>query len=78
MESTDPQKEVLELIAANVRKLRKQLDISQEELGFRAGMHRTHVGLVERAKINLSATNIKKLALALNVPVAKLFEGEVL
>lgn len=50
-----------------IRKLRKKLDISQEELGFRAGLHRTYIGSIERGEQNISIDNIHKLAKALKV-----------
>ena len=41
-----------------VRKTRQALGISQEELAFRSGLHRTYVGSVERGERNLSLENI--------------------
>lgn len=46
--------------------------ISQEELGFRSGMHRTYVGGVESGKRNPSYTNLRRLADALEVPLSTL------
>lgn len=42
---------------------------SQEELGLRAGLHRTYVGSIERSERNISLLNIERIARALNVPV---------
>lgn len=50
-----------------VRKLRKKLGISQEELGFRAGLHRTYIGSIERGEQNVSIDNIHKIAKGLKV-----------
>ncbi len=50
-----------------IRKLRKKQGISQEELGFRAGLHRTYIGAIERAEQNVSIDNIHKIAKALKV-----------
>lgn len=50
-----------------IRKLRKKQGISQEELGFRAGVHRTYIGAIERAEQNVSIDNIHKIAKALKV-----------
>ncbi|OGD81474.1 transcriptional regulator [Candidatus Collierbacteria bacterium RIFOXYD1_FULL_40_9] len=55
-----------------IRKVRKQQNISQEELGFRAGIHRTYVGSIERGEQNVSIDNIHKLARALKVSVSEL------
>jgi len=59
-----------------VRQLRKAKNISQEELAEKAGLHRTYIGMIERAEKNITLLNIEKLALALNVAVKDLFNGE--
>lgn len=41
-----------------LRAKRQSLGISQEELAFRSGLHRTYVGSVERGERNLSLENI--------------------
>lgn len=51
----------------NVQSARQELGISQEELAFRAGLHRTYIGMVERAERSISLQNAKKIADALNV-----------
>lgn len=50
-----------------IRKLRMKQGISQEELGFRARLHRTYIGAIERAEQNVSIDNIHKIAKALKV-----------
>jgi len=54
-------------LAANLRRYRANLKLSQDALAFEAGLHRTFVGAVERSERNISLDNIEKLALALNV-----------
>ena len=51
----------------NVQLTRQVVGISQEELAFRAGLHRTYIGMVERAERSISLQNAKKIADALNV-----------
>lgn len=57
-----------------LRELRKKIGLSQEELGFRANLHRTYIGAIERAEQNVSVDNIHKLAKALKIPVKELFK----
>lgn len=63
-------------VAANVRRLRRTLGMSQEELAAEAHLHRTYVGAIERAERNLSLDNIERLALALKVTPAALLAVE--
>jgi transcriptional regulator with XRE-family HTH domain len=57
-----------------LRSIRKKVGISQEELGFRAGIHRTYVGAIERGEQNVSIENVYKLAKALKVSEKELFD----
>jgi len=66
-------KKILIAFGENVRKIRKEKDISQEELSFRADLHRTYIGMIERAEKNLTLTNIEKIAKALDVDIKQLF-----
>lgn len=63
-----------ECLAANLTRLRKEKNWSQEELSFEAGLHRTFVAHVERGCRNISLDNIEKLATALRVPCSQLLE----
>ncbi len=51
----------------NVRRLRKAHGWTQEELGERADLHRTYVGLIERGEKSISLVNAKKIADVLGV-----------
>lgn len=55
-----------------LRSLRKQKDISQEELAFKSGLHRTYISDVERGSRNISLVNIKKIADALKITISEL------
>ena len=55
-----------------VRAKRLAIGISQEELAFRSGLHRTYVGSVERGERNISIENIYLLAKSLNCTPAEL------
>lgn len=56
-----------------IRDLREAKHISQEELAFRAGMHRTYLGGIERGERNPALKNIAALAKALDVDLAEMF-----
>ncbi|SRR5581483_7464353 len=56
-----------------IKEQRSALQISQEELADRAGLHRTYVSDVERGARNPSLESIGKLAHALDVSIAMLF-----
>ena len=56
-----------------VRRTRKELNLSQEELAFRTGLHRTYISDIERGSRNVSLENIEKIAIALKIPTKKIF-----
>ena len=58
-----------------VRELRRRKDLSQEEFAELAGLDRSYIGGVERGERNISLLNILKIAVALEVPAARLLEG---
>ena len=58
-----------------VRRRRTKLGISQEELGFRSGLHPTYVSGIERGERNLSLMNLVRLAQGLGVDPAQLVKG---
>jgi transcriptional regulator with XRE-family HTH domain len=63
---------ILKKFGEAVRKRRKELGLSQEELAERAKLHRTYIGMIERGEKNLTLTNIEKLAVSLNCSISEL------
>jgi len=63
------------MLARNLRRLRAQQGISQEQLADLAGLHRTYVSSIERGERNVSIDNIERLAQALKVPAADLIKA---
>ncbi|HEO1760255.1 MULTISPECIES: helix-turn-helix domain-containing protein [unclassified Pseudomonas] len=64
------------VFAANVRRRRLELGLSQEELAEAAGVHRTYVGMLERGEKNVTIYNIERIAIALGVRPSALLEGD--
>lgn len=56
-----------------IKQRRGELGISQEELAFRSGLHRTYISDIERGTRNPSLENIEKLAKALEISTSTLF-----
>lgn len=56
-----------------VRELRQMKGLSQEELAFRAKVHRTYLGSIERGERNPALKNIAAIAKALDVSLSELF-----
>ncbi len=65
----------LDEFGRRVREARRQLGLSQEELGERAGLHRTYIGHVERGEVNPSFKNVLLVAQALQVDPGDLIAG---
>ena len=63
---------IMVLFGSNVQKYRKEMHISQEKLAEFAGLHRTYIGMIERAEKNITIVNMEKIAKALNVQLADL------
>lgn len=63
---------ILEVFGQNVRTFRVEQGLSQEQLAEKAGLHRTYIGMIERAEKNITLCNIEKIALALNVDIKSL------
>jgi len=66
-------KEVLIKFGKKVREKRTKLGLSQEELASRADVHRTYIGMIERAEKNITLGNIQKIAGALNIKLSDIF-----
>ena len=66
-------REVLIKFGKKVREERVKLGLSQEELASRAGVHRTYIGMLERAEKNITLENIQKVCKALNLRIGDFF-----
>lgn len=68
-------KDILIKFGQRVRDERMKLGLSQEELAARAGLHRTYIGMIERAEKNITLENIGKIASALGIKINTLFDN---
>lgn len=56
-----------------VRFHRKRLGISQEAFAHKAGVHRTYASSIERGRVLVSIAIASRLAVALEIPLSRLF-----
>lgn len=66
-------KDVLIKFGQRVREERIKRNLSQEEFADIAGVHRTYIGMIERAEKNITLENIEKIAKAFNLDIKNLF-----
>ena len=59
-------------LGRNVRRLRHEMELSQEAFAHEAGIHRTYVSDIERGSRNPTVTIVERLAKALSVSASEL------
>ena len=64
------------LFAANMRRIRKEKELTQEKVAEAADLHVNYISSVERGERNISICNIEKIAHALGVPMTALLDEE--
>lgn len=62
------------IVAANIRKHRKSLRMTQESLAFAAGLSSQHLSKIERCACSPTVSTLVKLAECMGIEPAKLFE----
>lgn len=62
-----------EKVGKRIKELRGKLGISQEELGFRSGVHRTYIASLEVGKRNISVATLEKIVNALELSFSEFF-----
>lgn len=62
------------LLGQHIRQLRLQKGIGQEECADIAGIHRNHIGLIERGKLDARISTLQRVALALDTTLVKLVD----
>lgn len=62
-------------VGTRVRQLRQKKELSQEELADLCGIHRGHMGQIERGEKNLTLSTLQKVSKGLRVSVSSLLKG---
>ncbi|MBW4569084.1 MAG: helix-turn-helix domain-containing protein [Tolypothrix carrinoi HA7290-LM1] len=57
-----------------IRQLRLQTKMSQEEFADLCGLHRTYIGFIERGEKTITIETANKIAQALGLTLAQLFQ----
>ena len=65
--------DILMLFGTNVRKYRLALNMSQEDLAEKSGLHRTYISAIECFRRSISLENIQRIANALEIQPYQLF-----
>ena len=76
MRQTPEYEQLCNILAANVRRVRRARKVSQEQLAFDAEIDRTYVSQIERSVINPSLLVLHKVAIALGVTVIELLTDD--
>jgi transcriptional regulator with XRE-family HTH domain len=63
------------IFAANVTRIRESRKLTQEQLGWAAGLHQTAIARIESGERQPTLSTVFKLARGLEVPPADLFGG---
>jgi transcriptional regulator with XRE-family HTH domain len=64
----------LQCLGRVVRKNREAKGLSQEQLGFLAGLDRSYIGGIERGERNLCFSNLLRLCAGLGISLTELFQ----
>lgn len=65
------------LVGRNLKRLRKEAELSQEELAAEAGLHRTYVSDMERGTRNPTVVVLFKIADALEIEPTELIKRKL-
>ena len=68
-------KKILLKFGEKVKDERIKQNLSQEKLAEKAGVHRTYIGMIERAEKNITLESIEKIAKALKISIVTLFNN---
>lgn len=67
--------DIAKILGKRIRNYRTNAGLSQEKLAEFATCHHTYIGQIERGEKNATIESVEKIALALSVPLSRLFEN---
>jgi transcriptional regulator with XRE-family HTH domain len=67
--------DIKQKVGHRIRELRKQLELSQEGLAYKAEVDRTYVTDVENGRRNVSLEILEKLIKALKISISEFFNS---
>ncbi|RTL10108.1 MAG: XRE family transcriptional regulator [Neisseriaceae bacterium] len=65
--------EILIYIGTKIKEHRLQQNLSQEKLAELTDLHRTYIGMIERAEKNITISTLEKITKVLNIKLKDLF-----
>jgi transcriptional regulator with XRE-family HTH domain len=65
------------IVARNIKRLRLERGLTQEELAARIRINRNYVGMIERQENSPTVAMLERIAKALGIEPARLFEEKV-
>ena len=65
----------IEILGGKIKALRLERGLSQEELAYRANLHRSYISQIERGSRNIAFENLLGIARALETTLATLTDG---
>ena len=69
-----PRTSIQSRVSKNIQRIRREKDLSQEEVAHRADIHQTYLSGVETGKRNPSILVVERIAKALSVDVSEIFK----
>lgn len=69
-----PRMSIQSRVSRNIQRIRRDKDLSQEEVAHRADIHQTYLSGVETGKRNPSILVVERIAKALGVDVSEIFK----
>jgi transcriptional regulator with XRE-family HTH domain len=62
-------------IGVRVRELRLKRGVSQEAFAAQCALHRTHMSMIERGRLNIGIVTLKMIIDALGITASAFFQG---